>query len=514
VTHRKHTFDPIPLNHPLEPYLPFIDGLMRQLTAHCPASHAEAEPFLLDAIQLTTGATGVRILRRRTHAPNPSTDPSERFIHPDQAEALSPPLFVETDPFAEEADRFVDLDLEHLEGLDGIEQMVEIQSLLRQVLASLLERPALRKDYHGLVQAYATDEATRLLVLIPLELEHLSQMMVIWGVPTGSLLTGEVCSQILVALYEAIQTRSPLRPHLIEAAMLDQLRRSYGFLPIALYNRRFDLFCDRLSQMVVYFEPVLRLDPDYLYIDSWEALAGDPENDQAPVDLFEAAELWGDRFLIELDAYFLEQAVKSYRDACQFSSGRRRKEDIRELSVNVYPQSLVRSAYYEAVERIVRDKLVQPEKLILEISEKFPLPLPHTETSDAAMAVFRQRLSHYVRDLKIGFAIDDFGVGHASVSRLAGLNPSHVKVDRNILHQDRTLSEITLRFVIDLASSQRLRAPKIVVEGFDRGSPISLQRLYRLGIRYVQGHIIGKADPELSRLGKDQYEYLKGLIRD
>jgi hypothetical protein len=30
----------------------------------------------------------------------------------------------------------------------------------------------------------------------------------------------------------------------------------------------------------------------------------------------------------------------------------------------------------------------------------------------------------------------------------------------------------------------------------------------------VQGHIIGKADPELSRLGKDQYEYLKGLIRD
>jgi EAL domain-containing protein (putative c-di-GMP-specific phosphodiesterase class I) len=178
----------------------------------------------------------------------------------------------------------------------------------------------------------------------------------------------------------------------------------------------------------------------------------------------------------------------------------------------VYPPSLMQDDYFEAIRQAIQDRLIQPEKLILEISEKLPLPVPSSQ--DSSIEAFKKQLGRYVRDLNVGFSIDDFGAGHASVSRLTGLNPSHVKIDRDLLYQEREPTEITLRFVLDLASSTRLRAPKVVVEGFDNSSPMTLGMLYRLGIRYVQGHIIGKASPELNRLGKERTQYLRRLIQD
>ncbi|MGH7997875.1 MAG: EAL domain-containing protein, partial [Brasilonema sp.] len=300
---------------------------------------------------------------------------------------------------------------------------------------------------------------------------------------------------------------------LVEAAILDDLKRAYGFVSLAMYHRRFQLFRERLSQMIVHFEPVLYLSPKRPYIYSWEALARNPDNGFAPIDLFEAAELWGDQFMIELDIYFMQHAINAYHAACLRTPGRRRVEDIQELSVNVYPQSLMHEAYFKAVQQILADEeFLQAEKLILEISEKSPLPEYKAVSKKSALQVFRRELGKYVRELKIGFAIDDFGVGHASVNRLAGLNPAHVKIDRDILHQASI--DITCRFVLDLASEGRSHAPKVVIEGFDNTSPVTLGKLYQLGIRYVQGYIIGKSGTELNRLDPQQRDYLKQLINN
>ncbi|NJM72700.1 MAG: EAL domain-containing protein [Scytonema sp. RU_4_4] len=167
--------------------------------------------------------------------------------------------------------------------------------------------------------------------------------------------------------------------------------------------------------------------------------------------------------------------------------------------------------FFKAVKEILADEeLLQAEKLILEISEKSPLPEYKAVSKKSALQRFRKELGKYVRELKIGFAIDDFGVGHASVNRLAGLNPAHVKIDRDILHQASI--DITCRFVLDLASEGRSHAPKVVIEGFDNTSPVTLGKLYQLGIRYVQGYIIGKSGTELNRLDPQQRDYLKQLI--
>jgi hypothetical protein len=39
-----------------------------------------------------------------------------------------------------------------------------------------------------------------------------------------------------------------------------------------------------------------------------------------------------------------------------------------------------------------------------------------------------------------------------------------------------------------------------------------LYRLYKLGVRHVQGHIVDRAGPDLNRLSKEQYARLIKLI--
>lgn len=493
VIDRKQPLNINPLNHPLDPYAPLIERLVHFLDDRPPDRPFPLDSVhqILEAVRRALEVDFVAFFRQEGHQNGDRNGDRNGAgtYHPWRLQAKVGKEGESSRATADWVGRI----------LAQAEQ--EAQQSLQHLLSP---------EHHGLFHAYEADGLGQFAALVPLPARQGNDLIVVAGLPQESRGLGDVCGRMLMSLYGATCGFTTVSSAAVEAMILDDLRRTYGLIPKSLYQRRFQLFCDRLCQMQIYFEPVLRLDPDYPYIDSWEALARDPIQDCAPVDLFGAAELWGDRFMVHLDAQLMLQAVSRYREACQFSSGRR-QEDMRELSVNVYPPSLMQDYYYEAMQQVVKEKLLQPEKLILEISEKLPLPV-HPE--DASIDFFKKQLGRYVRDLKVGFSIDDFGAGHASVSRLTGLNPSHVKIDRELLYQERQPTEITLRFVLDLASSTRLRAPKVVVEGFDNSSPMTLGQLYRLGIRYVQGHVIGKASPELSRLGKDRTRFLQRLIQD
>jgi EAL domain-containing protein (putative c-di-GMP-specific phosphodiesterase class I) len=470
VIDRRQPLSTTPLNHPLEPYVPVIKRLV-QFLSECDEPIASSHQ-ILEAVRCALNVDSVAVLQRNR----------DRWELIQQSQCPH-------------------------ENSHSLQDWQE--SILEQV-ADYGSFRLLEHNPHGVFQAYQEDGIAKFSALVPLLSRQMDTLMVVMGALPGSVVLSDVCGRILMSLDVATCGFTTLTGLGVEATILDDLRRTYGFAPLSLYRRRFELFCDRLAQIHIHFEPVLRLDPDYPYIDSWEALARDPILACAPLDLFEAAELWGDRFMVHLDAYLMRRAVKSYRHACQSHSGRR-QEDIRELSVNVYPPSLMQDEYFESIRQAIQDKLIQPEKLILEISEKLPLPV--SSSQDPSMELFKKHLGRYVRELKVGFSIDDFGAGHASVARLTGLNPSHVKIDRDLLYQGQASTEITLRFVLDLASSTRLRAPKVVVEGFDDGCPMTLGQLYQVGIRYVQGHIIGKASPDVQRLGKDRTTYLRQLIQ-
>ncbi|MBD2164724.1 EAL domain-containing protein [Calothrix membranacea FACHB-236] len=358
----------------------------------------------------------------------------------------------------------------------------------------------LHEDKNGVIKAF---------VIIPLKGLPQADVIVVCGIPKDSYLLGDAYGRILASFYHACQKFSR-KPALVEAAILDDLKKDFGFVAAHLYEKRFQLFCDRLQKMIVYFEPVLHLDADELFISSWEALARDPETLTAPVDLFQAAEMWGTRFTIELDQYFLRTATTSYQEARK-KSKQNRAEDIAPLSVNVYPDSLIRKAYFETVSQVIQEKAISARNLILEISEKAELPQFNDGSRlQTPLTFFKTKLVEYVRQLQIRFAIDDFGVGYASVSRLAGLHPSHVKIDRNILYHQS--SDIIIRFVHELVGANNLNPSHVIVEGIDETTPISLYHLKELGVNYIQGHIVGKPSPEIYRLSKEKYDDLKKLI--
>lgn len=366
---------------------------------------------------------------------------------------------------------------------------------------------------HGTYKFYEQGREYRAFAVIPMQSQV--EAIVVGGLPVDSHFLTDIYGRIIASFYQAAvnftsasifgleQNLSPVNlANLVEAQILDDLKSNLGFVSPSLYQRRFELFCDRLRQMVVYFEPVLHLDPNDLFICGWEALARNPESLCAPFELFHAAELWGSRFIVELDQHFLKVATSSYRQSRP--PKQRRASDMVPLSVNVYPESLMHPEYFQTLHKIIHEGVITPRNLILEISEKTELPqfIDGIKLHNPLQA-FKNRLLEFVRTFNIRFAIDDFGVGHASVSRLAGLNASHIKIDREILfHQP---SPIIIKFVHELAAANTLSPARVIVEGVDETSPFSLNLLRKMGVTYIQGHLVGKPEPEIYRLSQEKY---------
>lgn len=337
------------------------------------------------------------------------------------------------------------------------------------------------------------------------------QLLALYGLDPAMMLDNAI-ELILVTLLQATDNLAQPQPiEYIEPAIYNAVKRKYGYVSEEMYNRQFFLFNQRLEKMTVYFEPVIFLSPDKPRISGWEALARDSDNSRAPVDLFETAELWGTRFKLQLDMYFLRVATEKYPID---TDGRvMRKHHILPLSVNVYPESLVRTRYFETIKRIGTEGNMPLDSLFLEISEKLPVPVVENAGRDRhPIGAFREKLYRFM-DLGIKFSIDDFGVGYASSSRLSRLGPACIKIDRDALSDN--FGNFTLEYVLGLAR----RVPgytQVIVEGYDKESKFSMRELYGLGVRYVQSHFFGTARPkidnQLSRQAVlDIREALKGL---
>jgi len=324
------------------------------------------------------------------------------------------------------------------------------------------------------------------------------EVLVLHGVKMESGLD-TVIALILDTLIHITKNFTAPQPSLsIQIKLFNALKRSFFYVSEFMYKRQFELFQEQLNKIVMYYEPIISLSY-YPYICRWEALARNVETKKVPKDLFETCELWGRRFQIELDVYCLNFAVESYRTLPKRPEKREhpnqkssiqtayqsRVGDILPLSVNVYPETLVRTAYRNAILNLAKEKLIPLDKLTLELSEKRPLPTSEESFGEQEeMSWFRDRLTYYTR-LGITFAIDDYGIGFASASRLSRLEPAIVKIDRDALLHSR--GSYTIQQVLKL-EQESMGKMIVVIEGFDDESKLSLAELYQMGIRYVQGH--------------------------
>jgi EAL domain-containing protein (putative c-di-GMP-specific phosphodiesterase class I) len=374
----------------------------------------------------------------------------------------------------------------------------------------LLDRIA-KIDDKGAVLGFAwmppEDNGLQLLAILPGRNSGSASAIVLVNPAPGFLRIGEPIAVVLQSLWGEFPIDDPL---VAKVRTLSSLRSRFGRLPVQIYQTCLDDYRKLLNSLVIVFEPVMILSevPEMVGIHGWEALARrDLAARSAPVDILNLADTWGDGFVIERDITLAAKAITSYGQA--HAQGLWKDDSPKPVSINVSVRSLLSGAYERALGQAISDVGIAPHMVTLEISERDAIePFPgEKDWGPTPIAFFQNRLRELTRSLRVNFAIDDFGVGYASLDRVSSLNLTQIKVDRTILHHSMAKKELEL--IVQLAEEalnrDRSATPRaVVVEGVDAESPISLHELYKIGINYVQGYITGSpARPSLDPLSDE-----------
>jgi EAL domain-containing protein (putative c-di-GMP-specific phosphodiesterase class I) len=344
-----------------------------------------------------------------------------------------------------------------------------------------------------------------------IRLEHDSNAGVTCLVVVNPDATFAAVGEPLAILLRALVRSNQPTPDEAEVETLTELRRVLGRVPLDLYNRCYRTYGRVLRSMVMVFEPVVAIDRTYrnIGVHSYEALARrDGQAVNAPWQMLDAAHTWGDRFIIERDSVLATKAIHSY--AMAHDAGPWHNDPPRPLSINVAVRALLSDAYAGLVREAMEGARIASRVVTLEISERDRIGPAHDESwLPDHDTYFRKRLSELSGRLGVTFAVDDFGVGYASLNRLSTLTPTQIKVDRTILQHPAELARKELELVVHIASYAMRKgdapvARDVVVEGVDDDARITLAEIYRCGIHLVQGHVNEMpASTQLAALSKD-----------
>lgn len=152
-------------------------------------------------------------------------------------------------------------------------------------------------------------------------------------------------------------------------------------------------------------------------------------------------------------------------------------------SINLLPASLL-APHFEAgafAERVRRAGL-SPRQLVVECTEQQAIAdLPRLKKQVRAL-----------RRLGFGFAIDDAGAGYASFNVIAALEPSIIKIDREIIcHIGNKGSEAKKALVEAFVSFSRRIGAKVVAEGIENRR--DLLALKEREVDFGQGFFLGRS---------------------
>lgn len=229
------------------------------------------------------------------------------------------------------------------------------------------------------------------------------------------------------------------------------------------------------GQLVVHYQPTVRVADGRTT--GFEALARwhHPERGLVPpVEFIPLAEESG--VITEIGRWVLREAV-AQGAAWSAATGRPLC-----MAVNLSPRQLLDDDVTADVEAALRDSGFPASQLTLEVTEGV---LVH----DVARVVTQLEA---LRALGVRIAIDDFGAGHSSLSRLIALPVHLLKIDRSFLEKatDDPAASAVLEAVITLARSLEMDA---VAEGVE--TEAQRAQLVRLGCPLAQGYLLGRPGP-------------------
>ncbi len=153
------------------------------------------------------------------------------------------------------------------------------------------------------------------------------------------------------------------------------------------------------------------------------------------------------------------------------------------VSVNLSPRQFREKGLVAMIARTLSETGLAAELLDLELTES--LVMHDVEAAVRTMAE--------LREMGVSIAVDDFGIGHSSLSSLKRFPIQSLKMDRSFV-DDIALgaedADAIVLAIINLAHSRRLR---VIAEGVE--TPAQLEWLRQQGCDEVQGFLISQALP-------------------
>ena len=158
------------------------------------------------------------------------------------------------------------------------------------------------------------------------------------------------------------------------------------------------------------------------------------------------------------------------------------------ISVNIGLSHLAAPNLVALIGEALKRHDVDPSRLIVEVPEDRAID------ADEVLPVLRALTAMGVK-----LAIDDFGVGYSSLSRISALNPSVIKLDRSFV-ASLNVSERQADFVAGVVDLAHRLGTTVVAEGVETQE--QLQVLIAMGCDAVQGYLLGRPqelDPAADR---------------
>jgi EAL domain-containing protein (putative c-di-GMP-specific phosphodiesterase class I) len=179
--------------------------------------------------------------------------------------------------------------------------------------------------------------------------------------------------------------------------------------------------------------------------------------------------------LYELDSRSIHKAVHTYNNA-----GFSRKDGY--LFLNVFPSTLSDSRFTSLIYKIMNDKTLSSQQLVLEISEQeHILNVPDLK-----------RVIYNFKNQGILLALDDIGSGNSQIKSIIELEPNFLKLDHYFTENIETCSK-KQSFIEMLLNYSMKHQSKLILEGIESPQEMAMAKI--LGVSYGQGYALGKPGP-------------------
>ena len=152
------------------------------------------------------------------------------------------------------------------------------------------------------------------------------------------------------------------------------------------------------------------------------------------------------------------------------------------VAVNVSPRQLFAPGFTAEVAELLAGSGLPPARLVIEVTESTLL-----RNAEVAPIVLEDLRARGVR-----VAMDDFGTGHSSLSRLAQFRPSILKIDRSFVSPEHPRASTDMMLETIMTLGRRLDMV-VIAEGITTAA--QREHLVELGCELGQGYLFSPARP-------------------